>query len=134
MLQKKSIIKALQLCMQVPVKTCVSFHWTLFALCSLRVCVHVFVCSQRPSSAVWSGVQMAELGPAEGECLSLLVSFPLPYSCSLCSFLCLVSFTSYTPDYRLSFIFASAESHLGLGRGLLSPFSVCLLLYVPLRA
>lgn len=23
-------------------KTCVSFHWTLFALCSLCVCVHVF--------------------------------------------------------------------------------------------
>lgn len=115
-------------------KVCVSFHWTLFALCSLCVCVHVFVCSQRPSSAVWSGVQMAGLGPAEGECLSALVSFPLPFSCSLSSFLCLVSFTSYTPDYLLSFIIASAESHLGLRRVFLSLFSVSVLLYVPLRA
>lgn len=71
--------------MYIAVKARVSFHWTLFALCSLCVCVHVLVCSQRPSSAVWSGVQMVELGPAEGERLSLLVSFPLPYSCSLSS-------------------------------------------------
>lgn len=100
--------------MYITMKVCVSFHWTLFALCSLCVCVHVFVCSQRPSSAVWSGVQMVVLGPAEGERLSVLASFPLPYSCSLSSFLCKVSFTSYTPDYLLSFISASAESHLGL--------------------
>lgn len=71
--------------MYIPVKVRVSFHWTLFALCSLCVCVHVLVCSQRPGSAVWSGVQMVELGPAEGERLSVLVSFPLPYSRSLSS-------------------------------------------------
>lgn len=99
--------------MYITVKVRVSFHWTLFALCSLCVCVHVLVCSQRPSSAVWSGVQMVELGPAEGERLSVLVSFPLPYFCSLSSpFLCTVSLSSYTPDYLLSFITASAESHL----------------------
>lgn len=67
----------------------VSVYWILFALCSVRVCVHVFVCSLRPSSAAWSGVQMAELGPAEGDircgpflcpCFlsSLIFSSPLP--------------------------------------------------------
>lgn len=119
----------------------VSVYWILFALCSVRVCVHVFVCSLRPSSAVWSGVQMAELGPAEGDircspflcpCFlsSLIFSSPLPPI----FFFYWVSFTSYIPGCLPSFITASAEGHLGQRRVFRSLFFPPLRLYVPLRA
>lgn len=56
-----------------------SVYWILLALCSVLIRAHVFVCSLRPSSAVWSGVQMVELGPAEGECLYLSLFLFLSY-------------------------------------------------------
>lgn len=79
------IIKHIQRSLCLTVRVCV--YWILFALCSECPCGCVFMCvfvrSRRPCSAVWSGVQMAELGPAEWDTLSVslsvLLSFPLPF-------------------------------------------------------
>lgn len=71
--------------MYITVKVRVSFHWTLFALCSLCVCACACVLSEAQFSCLvwcadgWVGACWRR------ECLSLLVSFPLPYLCSLSS-------------------------------------------------
>lgn len=124
--------------------TCV--YWILFALCAVCVCVHVFVCSLRPSSAVWSGVQMAELGPTERDTpflssvsLSILISFSFlssPFLSSPASIFFVAGF--HLPVTSLA---ASSLSSLHLLRAILGKgefsttlFSLSLLLYAPLRA
>lgn len=109
------------------------------------VCVCMFVCSLRPSSAVWSGVQMAELGPAEWDTffpfLYLFILFPfLPFLFLSSPLLSSLAFSAgfHLPVTSLA---ASSLSSLHLlrailGRGEFSTalFSLSLLLYAPLRA
>lgn len=92
---------SLYLTVRVWVAVFIGFH-LLFVQC---VCVHVFVCSLRPSSAVWSGVQMAELGPAERDTPFSFLSFFLSLYRS--SFPFLPSFLLFSPfqPFLLGFIY-----------------------------
>lgn len=113
---------------------CVSVFIRLYLLFVPCACVHVLVCSQRPSSAVWSGVQMVALGPAEGKCLSVLVSFPLPFFAFPLQLFCARFHLPVTPRTTCSL----SSLHLLraiLGWGEFSTlFSLSVLLYAPLRA